>query len=45
MAGVGVADYEITLIENLSQELKESLPTIEDFETEFIKKIFNKNNK
>lgn len=32
---IGVADYEITLVESLSKELKESLPTIEDIEAEF----------
>ncbi len=32
---IGVAGYEISLIESLSKELKESLPTIEDLEAEF----------
>ncbi|MBX9744755.1 MAG: PDDEXK nuclease domain-containing protein [Chlamydiales bacterium] len=32
---IGVAGYEITLVETLSKELKESLPTIEDIEAEF----------
>jgi hypothetical protein len=35
---IGVAGYEVTLIETLSKELKESLPTIEDIEAEFGKR-------
>jgi len=37
---IGVAEYEVTLVESLSKELRESLPTIEDIEAEFGK---NKN--
>ena len=32
---IGVAGYEVTLVESLSKELKESLPTVEDIEAEF----------
>lgn len=32
---IGVAGYEITLVETLSKELKESLPTVEEIEAEF----------
>ena len=32
---VGVAGYEVTLVETLSNELKERLPTVEDIEAEF----------
>lgn len=39
---IGVAEYEITLVETLSRELKESLPTIEDIETEFGKEDSDK---
>ncbi|HNA61619.1 MAG TPA: PDDEXK nuclease domain-containing protein [Rhabdochlamydiaceae bacterium] len=34
---IGVAGYEVTLVEKLSKELKDSLPTIEDIEAEFTK--------
>ncbi len=39
---IGVADYEVTLIESLSKELKENLPTVEELEAEFGKEDSNK---
>jgi predicted nuclease of restriction endonuclease-like (RecB) superfamily len=45
---IGVAGYEITLVETLSKELKESLPTVEDIEAEFADdtiKVEGKSNK
>ena len=45
---IGVAGYEITLVETLSKELKESLPTVEDIEAEFADdtiKVEEKSNK
>ena len=32
---IGVAEYEVTLVESLSKELKENLPTVEELEAEF----------
>lgn len=39
---IGVAGYEITLVDSLSKELKESLPTVEDLEAEFGKDDLDK---
>ena len=35
---MGVAGYEVTLVESLSKELKENLPTVEELEAEFKKR-------
>ena len=34
---IGVAGYEVSLVETLSKELKENLPTVEEIEAEFRK--------
>ncbi len=34
---MGVAGYEVSLVESLSKELKENLPTVEELEAEFKK--------
>ncbi|MBI5346648.1 MAG: DUF1016 family protein [Chlamydiae bacterium] len=39
---IGVAGYEVSLVESLSKELKEILPTVEEIEAEFGKKDLKK---
>ncbi|MEI8328386.1 MAG: PDDEXK nuclease domain-containing protein [Chlamydiia bacterium] len=42
---MGVAGYEVTLVESLSKELKENLPTVEELEAEFKKQELEGNGK